>query len=124
MIVVTGSRRSGTSLWMQILAAAGLPVIGEKVPASWEALAAEFNPGGFYESELTAGIYYKTNPHPRSGAYLFPEQTREHAVKVFVPGLVRSDVAFIDRVIATVRAPAPAANGEPVTAVSDPELLL
>ncbi|MEZ4451014.1 MAG: hypothetical protein R3B09_16145 [Nannocystaceae bacterium] len=103
MIVVSGSKRSGTSAWMQLLAAAGLPVIGDRIPASWEALAADFNPDGFYESELSAGIYYRTNPHPRSGAYLFPEQTRGHAVKVFPPGVVRSDVAFLDRVLVTLR---------------------
>ncbi len=103
MILVTGSKRSGTSLWMQVLAAAGLPVIGERFPRGWEELIADHNPDGFFESELSAGIYFRTNPHPTTGAYLFPEQTRWHAVKVFVPGLVRSDVAFIDRVIATVR---------------------
>ena len=36
-------------------------------------------------------------------AYLPPEQTRAHAVKIFIPGLVRTDVAFIDRCVATVR---------------------
>ena len=90
-------------MWMQILAAAGLPVIGERFPASWEALVGALNPDGFYESALTAGIYYRTNPHPLTGAYLFPEQTRDHAVKVFAPGLLRSDVAYIDRVIVTIR---------------------
>ena len=103
MIVVTGSKRSGTSLWMQLLAAAGLPVIGERFPRGWDELVRDHNPDGFFESALSAGIYYRTNPHPTTGAYLFPEQTRGHAVKVFVPGLVRSDVAFLDRVIATVR---------------------
>lgn len=104
MILVSGSKRSGTSMWMQILAAAGLPVIGERFPASWEALVGHANPDGFYESQLGAGIYFRTNPHPLTGAYLFPEQTREHAVKVFPPGLLRTDVAFIDRVIVTIRA--------------------
>ncbi|MCA9638710.1 MAG: hypothetical protein KC420_21925, partial [Myxococcales bacterium] len=103
MILVTGSKRSGTSMWMQILAAAGLPVIGERFPASWEALIGDQNPDGFYESQLSAGIYHRTNPHPLTGAYLFPEQTRRHAVKVFVPGLVRTDLAFIGPVIGTMR---------------------
>ena len=35
MIIVTGTKRSGTSMWMQILAAAGLPVFGEAFPRSW-----------------------------------------------------------------------------------------
>jgi len=104
MLLVSGSKRSGTSMWMQILAAAGLPIIGERFPASWEALVGHANPDGFYESQLGAGIYFRTNPHPLTGAYLFPEQTREHAVKVFPPGLLRTDVAFIDRVIVTIRA--------------------
>lgn len=103
MIVVTGTKRSGTSMWMQILAAAGLPVIGERVPKHWNEQLHTANPDGFYESELVAGIYFRTNPHPVSGVFLFPDQTATHAVKVFIPGLIRSDLAFLDRVIATVR---------------------
>ena len=103
MIVVTGTKRSGTSMWMQILAAAGLPVIGERVPQHWSEHLHAANPDGFYESELVAGIYFRTNPHPVSGVFLFPEQTERHAVKVFIPGLIRSDLAYLDRVIATVR---------------------
>ncbi len=103
MIVVTGTKRSGTSMWMQILAAAGLPVIGERVPQHWDEQLHAANPDGFYESELVAGIYFRTNPHPVSGVFLFPDQTATHAVKVFIPGLIRSDLAFLDRVIATVR---------------------
>lgn len=103
MIIVTGTKRSGTSLWMRILAAGGLPVIGERFPAGWGELLREANPDGFYESELVAGINFRTNPHPATGAYLSPAATARHAVKVFIPGLVRSDVAFLDRCIATVR---------------------
>lgn len=103
MIVVTGTKRSGTSMWMQILTAAGLPVIGERVPRHWSEHLHAANPDGFYESELVAGIYFRTNPHPVSGVFLFPEQTERHAVKVFIPGLIRSDLAYLDRVIATVR---------------------
>jgi hypothetical protein len=49
------------------------------------------------------GIHHGTNPHPTTGAYLFPQATERHVVKVFVPGLIRSDVAFLDRVLGTVR---------------------
>ncbi len=103
MILVTGTMRSGTSMWMQILIAAGLPHLGEAFPAAWGEALRPANPRGFFESSLVAGVYHATNPHPESGAYLFPQQTRAHAVKVFVPGLIRSDVAFLDRVVATVR---------------------
>ncbi|MBC8067988.1 MAG: hypothetical protein IAG13_06605 [Deltaproteobacteria bacterium] len=103
MIVVSGTKRSGTSMWMHVLVAAGLPHIGERFPSGWGELLREANPDGFFESELVAGINYRTNPHPLTGAYLSPLQTREHAVKVFIPGLIRTDVAFLDRVVATVR---------------------
>lgn len=103
MIIVTGTKRSGTSLWMQILIAAGIPYFGEAFPREWETTFKEANKEGFYESMLRAGIYYATNPHPLSGAYFFPEQVEGHCVKVFIPGLVRTDRAYIGRVIASVR---------------------
>jgi hypothetical protein len=103
MIIVTGTKRSGTSLWMQILIAAGIPHFGEAFPRDWATTLKEANKEGFYESMLRAGIYYATNPHPKTGAYFFPEQVDRHCVKVFVPGLVRSDRAYIGRVVASVR---------------------
>jgi hypothetical protein len=103
MIIVTGTKRSGTSLWMQILIAAGVPYFGEAFPRDWETTLKEANKEGFYESMLRAGIYHATNPHPRTGAYFFPEQVESHCVKVFIPGLVRTDRAYIGRVIASVR---------------------
>ena len=95
MLIVTGTKRSGTSLWMQILIAAGIPHFGEAFPRDWENTLKEANKEGFYESMLRAGIYYATNPHPKTGAYFFPEQVEGHCVKVFIPGLVRTDRAFI-----------------------------
>jgi len=103
MIIVTGTKRSGTSMWMQLLEASGFPPIGSAFPRNWESTIKDANPSGFYESDLRTGIYYATNPHPKSGAYLFPEDTRRHAVKVFIPGLIRTDRAFIHKVIATIR---------------------
>jgi hypothetical protein len=103
LILVTGTWRSGTSLWMQILIAAGFSHVGQAFPGEWETTLADANPRGFYESMLRDGVYYQTNPHPRTGAYLHPALTRDLAVKVFIPGLIRSDVAFLDRVVATIR---------------------
>ncbi len=103
MIIVTGTKRSGTSMWMQLLKAAGFPPIGDAFPRNWAKTIKDANPGGFWESELRRGIYYATNPQPKTGTYLFPQQTRRNAVKVFIPGLIRSDLAFIDKVVATVR---------------------
>ena len=75
MIIVTGTKRSGTSMWMQLLTAAGFPPIGDAFPRNWETTLKDANPGGFWESELRRGIYYETNPDPKTGTYLFPEQT-------------------------------------------------
>jgi hypothetical protein len=103
MIIVTGTKRSGTSMWMQLLTAAGFPPIGEAFPRSWDKTIKNANPGGFWESTLRRGIYHETNPDPATGAYLFPQATERHVVKVFIPGLIRSDRAFIGKVIATIR---------------------
>jgi hypothetical protein len=103
MIVVTGTKRSGTSLWMQILKASGLTVLGSEFPSVWGESIRAANPNGFYESRLRKGIYFATNPDPRTGEFLPPAATRQHAVKVFVPGLVRSDLAYLDRVVASMR---------------------
>jgi hypothetical protein len=104
MIIVTGTKRSGTSMWMQILVGAGFPAFGDAFPLAWGTTALRAaNQEGFYESTLRSGIYYATNPNPRTGAYFFPEQVEKHAVKVFIPGLARTDRAYIGRVIATMR---------------------
>ncbi|MBC7174323.1 MAG: hypothetical protein H5U40_17895 [Polyangiaceae bacterium] len=103
MIIVTGTKRSGTSMWMQILKAAGLEPLGSAFPKDWGETIREANPEGFYESIFRDGIYYRTNPNPKTGVFLFPAATKERSVKVFVPGVIRSDLAFIDKVIATMR---------------------
>jgi len=103
MIVVTGTKRSGTSMWMQVLIAAGFPPIGTQFPAHWSRSIAAANPRGFWESRFRNGVFYRTNPDPKTGDFLHPRQVKTHVVKVFVPGLVRSDMAYLHRVIATMR---------------------
>ncbi len=103
MLIVTGTKRSGTSMWMQIMTAAGFPAFGEAFPRNWDKTLKGANPDGFYESILRQGIYYRTNPHPQSGAFFHPSQVERHVVKVFIPGLARTDLAYIGKVVATVR---------------------
>ena len=103
MIIVTGTKRSGTSMWMQILRAAGFAIVCEAFPRDWASTIREGNPRGFYESPLRRGIHLATNPDPCTGAYLCPMATRTVAVKVFVPGLLRTDLRFVHKVIATIR---------------------
>jgi hypothetical protein len=103
MIIVTGTKRSGTSMWMQILKAAGYPILGEAFPRDWGETIRDANKQGFFESPLRLGIYYATNPHPRTGAFLAPKESRRLAVKVFAVGLVKSDLAYVDKVVASMR---------------------
>ncbi|MCA9492478.1 MAG: hypothetical protein KC621_21240 [Myxococcales bacterium] len=103
MVVVTGTKRSGTSLWMRMLIEAGLPSIGEAFPTVWGDSIRDANPHGFFESRLRRGIWFATNPDPRTGAYLHAGPTRLHAVKVFVPGVIRTERAYLHRVVATMR---------------------
>lgn len=103
MILVSGTKRSGTSMWMQVLAAAGLPILGKAFPRGWDRAIRDANPDGFFESILREGIYYRTNPHPVTGDYFLPEHVDGYAVKVFVPGVIRSERAYIGRLVANVR---------------------
>ncbi|MCB9744127.1 MAG: hypothetical protein H6741_16140 [Alphaproteobacteria bacterium] len=103
MILVTGTGRSGTSLWMQILEAAGLPVLGEAFPERYTPGLEAANPRGFHETCLIHGINFSTNPHPLTGAYLDPAQTKDWAVKVLSFGLHRTEKVYLDRVLLTVR---------------------
>lgn len=102
MMVVSGTGRSGTSLWMQVLAAAGFTPVGEAMPDRYRTLEG-LNPEGFFESTLSAGVNFSTNPDPRTGALLRPEESRRLAVKIFSFGLRRTERAFLDRVLLTVR---------------------
>lgn len=103
MILVSGTKRSGTSMWMQTLVAGGFPHIGSEFSGKWKESIGQANPRGFYESLLRQGVFFATNPHPHTGAWLHPNAVKNHAVKVFIPGLVRTDYAYIHRVVATMR---------------------
>ena len=103
MIIVTGTKRSGTSMWMQILVNGGFPYIGEAFPRDWGTVIRDANPEGFYESTLAGGVWWRSNPSPRTNAWLHPKSVENYAVKVFIRGLARTDYAYIGHVVATVR---------------------
>jgi len=90
-------------MWMQILAAAGYPVLGERFPRDWGATIRAANRRGFFESPLRHGIVPEKSRHPETGANLAPEATRGVAVKVFAAGLARTPLAYVERVIASLR---------------------
>lgn len=103
MVVVTGTKRSGTSLWMRMFIEGGLPHIGEAFPGVWGESIRAANPNGFFESKLRRGVFFGTNPDPTTGNYIPAEATQKHALKVFVPGVVRTERAYLHRVVATMR---------------------
>jgi hypothetical protein len=103
MIIVTGTKRSGTSMWMAALSAGGFEPIGKAFPGIWGETIREANSGGFFESLLRHGIHHGTNPNPQTGRYIHHEQTRGMAVKIFAGGFVRTHRAFVDHVVFTVR---------------------
>ena len=104
MFLVSGTKRSGTSMWMQAFVAANVEVIGQAFPKRWgDGALREANPDGFYESIYRDGVFFGTNPHPDTGEYVRPEATRDRVVKVFVPGVVRTELGFIGGVVANVR---------------------
>lgn len=83
---------------MQALIAGGLPHLGEAFPAHWGHAIRHANPKGFFESRFRQGI------RSHLGVSLpAPSATRTHAVKVFVAGLPRSEPAYFDFIVATVR---------------------
>jgi hypothetical protein len=90
-------------MWMQIVRAAGIPIIGEAYSKGWDKTIFDANPLGFYESEYRRGIYFATNPSRRTGTYLRSQDVEQVGVKVFIPGLSRTEHAYIGRVVATMR---------------------
>jgi len=88
---------------MQILEKGGFQILGEKFPAHWQNRIEKANPKGFYESTLVQGINYHTNPDPRSGSWIPPQKVTNFGVKIFADGLIKTDYAYITKVIFTIR---------------------
>jgi hypothetical protein len=105
VIIVTGTKRSGTSMWMQVLIGAGFPFIGRQFPARWQSRIGAANPEGFYESSLRRGVPVPGTPSPElEGRPLDPAALSDHVVKIFVSGVVRTDHVYLSRVIGSMRA--------------------
>ena len=63
MLIVTGTKRSGTSLWMQIMIEAGFPYV---VPYGRLGRHHQVcQPKRIFESPLRKRIFYATNPDPK-----------------------------------------------------------
>jgi hypothetical protein len=92
MVIVSGTQRSGTSMWMQILLAGGFQVVGKQFTSSWEKHFRSANPSGFYESVFRRGMKEKA-----------PQFDSMAAVKIFPPGLALTPRDRINYVIATMR---------------------
>ena len=98
MVIVTGTGRCGSSMWMQVLSAAGLPIVGQPFGPLQDP---SLNPQGYFESALMHGINASTNPDPNSGAELTPELPV--GVKLSIPGVRVSERKYLDKVLLSVR---------------------
>lgn len=94
MIIVTGSGRSGTSMWMQALKAAGVPVVGSAFGGGLHRLRSS-NPRGFYESMHRDGNF--------AGVDLV--QYQGHAIKIFPAGVRLVPAEHVENVICSIRDP-------------------
>ncbi|MFT5583085.1 MAG: hypothetical protein ACI9VR_000663 [Cognaticolwellia sp.] len=98
MLIVTGTGRCGSSMWMQVLSAAGLPIVGQRFGPGQDP---SLNPQGYFESALMHGINPSSNPNPVSGAELTPELPV--GVKVSIPGVRLTERKYLDKVLLSVR---------------------
>jgi hypothetical protein len=96
---VSGIKRSGTSLMMQMLKKAGFAIIGEKIPTAWKSNSklVALGRSGFYESGFAeVGV--------NNQSCSFNSKMHElSAVKVFTPALITTDTSYIKKVILMVR---------------------
>lgn len=90
-------------MWMQVFAAAGFAPLGPAFPAGWGERLREANPAGFFESHFRTGVHAGTNPHPKTGKFYSVDELRGRAVKVFVPGVLKTDTTYIDHLVANIR---------------------
>jgi hypothetical protein len=88
---------------MQLLEAAGVPVIGQPYPVDWGTRLRAANTRGYYESSLCGGINFTTNPSPETGVRLVPSEVEAVAIKIFLPGVRRTERPFLGRVLISVR---------------------
>lgn len=104
VFLVSGTRCSGATVWMKALEGAGIPVVGKSFPRDWDGNAPSTpGPEDQYHSLLRGGIYYRTNPHPVTGRYFVPEDVQGCAVNVVALGVVRTERAYIEKLVANVR---------------------
>lgn len=83
-IIVSGLRRSGTSMMMLALKESGIPLIAKE-------MADEHNPNGYWETQyVTRGIKHDMG---------------DGAIKITADGFYFSDPDFIDKVIVMLRDP-------------------
>lgn len=97
MFIVTGSKRSGCSLMMQLLDKAGIDFIGEKFPKECDRVK---NPEGIYESAFyNMGLNNTTTPWNHNEKQLL----KYRAIKLSPVGLSRTDSEYIEKVILVIR---------------------
>lgn len=98
MIIVSGLRRTGTSLMMNILKEAGFDAYAALFShETWESKLKELNPNGFFESAFRdSGV----NPIQMEFS---PKEVEYTAIKVFASAIPRCDGEYITKQIIMLR---------------------
>ena len=97
MFIISGYKRSGTSLMCQMFDKAGFNGLGERFPKVWEETIKVKNTEGFYESKfIEDGANNQTSPWPASRHTL-------SACKIFCGGIIKTDQSYIDKIVLMVR---------------------
>ncbi len=102
MIVVTHTAYAHAAAFVEVLRAAGLPVLGEAIPAAWSEHAEEAVQPSFFATLGDQGIFYKTNPDPYSQVYLDAAEAEGFALAMKVNAVQRSERAFLGHVVAVM----------------------
>jgi hypothetical protein len=102
MIVATHTEHERAAAWIDVLRAAGAPVLGESIPKTWSEHAETAVQPSFFATLGDQGVFYKTNPDPYSQVYLDAAEAEDVAFRMKVNAVLRSERAYLGHVVASM----------------------
>ena len=93
---------------MSMMNEAGFPVLGSKFPLNWEEKRTEKNkdlefPQNPSETGFWEDMNIVDNGCNNVTMNINPENLKDHAAKIFFSGMIKTDLAYIDKVILCIR---------------------
>jgi hypothetical protein len=105
MIILTEAAARGSTTWVDVLRAAGVPVLGEALPSGWSEHARASAGPEFFAALRDQGLYFKTNPDPLHQTYLSSEEAAGFAMAASPNAILRTERAFLEAVVVSVPSP-------------------